>query len=208
MKLLRKLSGQGLAVIGGSFLASLLLAGCRTEEAAFSESAGQPQASVEAVHFRIGDQVTVTFSGLPPSDLIPPHDERIKEDGTITLPLIGAVKASGKAPGELQKEIQDLYVPKYYLRLTVTVKSQDLVYSVGGEVRNPGPKVYVGETTVTKAIQAAGDFTDFANKKKVRLTRAGATKPITVNCVDAQKDSSKDPQVFPGDKIDVPRRLF
>jgi polysaccharide biosynthesis/export protein VpsN len=208
MKLLRKLSGHGLVVMGGAFLASLLLAGCRTEEAAFSNTADQSLTVAEAVRFHIGDQVTVTFSGLPPSDVIPPHEERIKEDGTITLALIGAVKAAGKAPGELQKEIQDLYVPKYYLRLTVTVKSQDLVYSVGGEVKSPGPKVYVGETTVTKAIQAAGDFTDFANRKKVKLTRAGAKKPIIVNCVDALNDPSKDPQVFPGDKIDVPRRLL
>ena len=207
MKLSRKLSRRGLAVTGGAFFASLLLVGCRTEEAAFSDTAGQPLASMEAVRFRIGDQVTVTFSGLPPSDVIPPHDERIKEDGTITLPLIGAVKANGKAPGELQKEIQDLYVPKYYLRLTVTVKSQELVYYVGGEVRSPGRQQYIGEITVTKAIQSAGDFTDFAKKNSVRLTRADG-KTVTVNCLKAIEDPKLDPLVFPGDKITVPRRFF
>ncbi len=67
----------------------------------------------------IGDLVVVNLSGLP--ETIPPHEERIKEDGTITLPYIGAVKAAEKTPGELQNEIHDLYVPKIYSHLTVTV---------------------------------------------------------------------------------------
>src|SRR5512137_1618558 len=36
--------------------------------------------------FRVGDVVSVTFSGI--SEQIPAHEERIKEDGTITLFLI------------------------------------------------------------------------------------------------------------------------
>jgi protein involved in polysaccharide export with SLBB domain len=63
----------------------------------------------------------------------------------------------------------------------------------------------VGKTTVTTAIQAAGDFTEFANKKKVWLTRPGQ-KPVRVNVIDALKDPAKDLTVFPGDRIDVPRR--
>src|SRR5678815_4466249 len=62
--------------------------------------------------FGVDDIVIVSFSGL--DTVTPPaHQERIKDDGTITLPLIGAVKAKDKTPGELQKEIRTLYVPKY-----------------------------------------------------------------------------------------------
>ncbi len=68
------------------------------------------------------------------------HEETIKEDGTITLPLIGSVYAVGKTAGELQNEIYTNYVPKYYVRLTVTVKSGDRVYYVGGEVKSPGSR--------------------------------------------------------------------
>lgn len=141
------------------------------------------------------------------ADQIPEHSEPIKEDGNITLPYIGAVRAAGRTPGELQNEIRDLYVPKYYVRLTVTVKSQDRVYYVGGEVKQPGRQLYVGETTVTRAIQSAGDFTDFANRGKVWLVRAGG-KHIKVNCNKALEDPALDLPVYPGDEIQVPRRLF
>lgn len=155
--------------------------------------------------FAIGDQVTVKFSGT--IDNIPPHEERIKSDGTITLPLIGAVKAAGKTPGELQNEIHDLYVDEYYKRLTVIVTGEQRVYYVGGQVRSPGRQVYLGATTVTKAIQSAGDFTDFAAKRRVELTRPDG-KRFIIDCIKASKDPSLDLPVFPGDKIHVDMRVL
>jgi polysaccharide export outer membrane protein len=138
---------------------------------------------------------------------MPPHQEPIKEDGTITLDWIGPVQAAGKTPGELQNEIHDLYVPKYFVRLTVTVSSQERVFYVGGEVIHPGVFQYYGETTVTKAIQTAGDFTDFANRSNVSLIRANGQR-IEVNCKKALEDPSLDPPVYPGDQIHVKRRLI
>jgi len=156
-----------------------------------------------ADRFAIGDLVTVKFSGT--IDNIPQHEERIKDDGHITLPLIGAVKAVGKTPGELQKEIHDRYVPDYYKRLTVTVTGEQRVYYVGGQVRSPGRQVYLGTTTVTKAIQSAGDFNDFAAKRRVELTRADGRRFI-IDCIKAAKDPSLDLPVYPGDKINVDMR--
>ena len=153
--------------------------------------------------FAVGDLVRVIFSGI--TDPIQPHEERIKEDGTITLPLIGAIKADGKTPGELQKAITSAYVPDYYKRLTVTVTSDRRVYYVGGQVRQPGRQEYIGTTTVTKAIQSASDFNDFADRRNVVLTRADGKK-FTVNCLKAAKDPALDLPVFPGDKIEVPLR--
>lgn len=156
-----------------------------------------------ADRFAVGDLVTVKFSGT--IDRIEQHEERIKGDGTITLYLIGPVTAAGKTPGELQKEIHSLYVPKYYKRLTIIVTGEQRVYYVGGQVRSPGRQVYLGATTVTKAIQSAGDFTDFAARNRVVLTRADG-KTITVDCLKAAKDPTLDPPVYPGDKINVDMR--
>jgi protein involved in polysaccharide export with SLBB domain len=150
-----------------------------------------------------GDRVKVVFSGLQEPPL--PHEEQIKEDGNITLPYIGAVKAEGKTTAELQKEIHDKYVPTHYKHLTITVSTDRRVYYVQGQVRASGRQEYLGTTTVLKAIATAGDFTDFANRKRVVLTRADGSR-IIVDCVKAAKDSNYDLPVFPGDKIEVPMR--
>lgn len=160
----------------------------------------------DVARFRVGETVIVAFSG-PPTP-IPDHKELIKEDGTITLPLIGTIMAAGKTAGQLQQEIYDDYVPKYYVRLTVTVSSGDRVYYVGGEVRSPGRQLYVGDTTVTKAIQTAGGLTDFANHGKIWLIHAETGKRERVNYDRALQDPSKDPPVFPNDQIIVERSIF
>lgn len=202
-------------------LVAVLISGCATNsDPMFTsdpavETVSQPAAgaasnqttgaTVGTLRFKKGDLVIISFSGSP--DLLPNHEERIKEDGNITLPLIGSVKAEGKSDGELQKAIQELYVPKYYVRLTVNVKAltPEQLYSVLGEVRAPGPKAYVPGTTLTKAIGSAGGFTDFANKKSVTLTRSNGQK-LKVNYNDAIKDPKKDPPVFPDDSINVDKR--
>lgn len=208
-KLFRKMTGAGLAGWLGLVLVSLVLAGCQTssERIPFTSVEGEEEltgtpTSSDPVLVK-GDNVKVTFSGV--TETIQPHEEQIKDDGTITLPLIGAVKADGKTAGELQKVIHDKYVPDYYKRLTVTVSTDRQVYYVQGQVRTPGRQQYIGPTTVLKAVASAGDFTDFAKRKKVILTRANGQRLI-VDCVKAAKDATYDLPVFPGDKIEVPLR--
>jgi len=228
MKLLWKLSRCKWRTLG-LLLAGLILNGCSSssDEILFSDSAAPPSAQTRsatgsstgtaaapaditssdltAARFHVGDTVSVDFSDTP--EKLDENIEPIKENGTITLPLIGPVRALGKTAGELQTEIHDLYVPKYYVRLTVTVSSPQRVFYVGGEVKQPGRQLYVGETTVTKAIQSAGDFTDFANRSKVWLIRSNGEK-LKVNCNKALQDPTLDPPVYPGDQIQVPRRIF
>jgi protein involved in polysaccharide export with SLBB domain len=87
------------------------------------------------------------------------------------------------------------------------VRQLEQFYFVGGQVKAPNRYPYAGPTTVTKAIQSAGDFTDFANKKKIKLTRPNGTSSI-IDWFKAQEDPRLDLPVFPGDKIHVPQRIF
>ncbi len=154
----------------------------------------------------IGDVVSITFSGLP--ETIEPQDKPIKEDGTITLPDVGRVKAVGKTIGELEDTIHDLYVPKIYTHLNVTVKtSSDRVFYISGEVKSPGRVIYAGDITVSKAITSAGDFTDFADRSDVILIRANGER-FELNMNRILSGKNPDPPVFPGDQIKVGRRLF
>ena len=149
--------------------------------------------------------MVIEFSGV--NDPPPRHEERIKMDGRITLPSIGAVEAAGKTRGELQDTIHNLYVPNYYRYLTVIVRNEGRFFYVKGQVRNPNQYPYIKEMTVLKAIAVAGDFTDFAKKTKVQVTRADGRK-VTVNCIKAMRDDRLDLPIYPDDAIEVPRRYF
>ena len=91
--------------------------------------------------------------------------------------------------------------------MTVTVKPGDRFYSVDGEVRNAGPKPYLGKTDVVDAIAAAGGFTDFAKKSKVQLIHPNGKKEI-INYEKAIDDSTYNRAVYPGDQVIVPRRFL
>ncbi len=181
----------------------MFLSGC----ASTNEADVNPK-PVDVSHLHVGDTVTVILTGLPTDGSVSPHEEAIKEDGTITLQEIGSVQAAGKTAGELQRDIQNAYVPRFYTHITATVTTtSERVYYVQGQVNHPGEQLYRENMTVTRAIAAAGDFTDFANRKKVVLTRANGQR-IKVNCEDILDNGAPDPVVYPGDQIQVYPRMF
>jgi len=191
----------------GLLLASLFLTGCETTgfDQPVPSATGDKTTNPVVARFHVGETVIVNFSGPPEPPMA--HEELIKEDGTITLQWIGAVQAAGKTAGELQYEIQTNYVPKYYVRLTVTVKPGDLFYFVQGEVNSHGSRLpYTGETTVTKAIAAAGGFSNFAYHT-VTLIRASG-QVIKVDVDKATTHPALDLKVYPGDQIVVDHSIF
>jgi len=197
------------AVIVGVCFSGLFLVGCGSHSPDRSP-AGQAPASISEGSFdtfRAGESLTITFTDLPTP--IPEWNDKIKEDGTITLMHNQTFVATNRTRGDLEKEIRARYVPDWYKSMTVTVTppQSSRFYYVGGEVKSPGRQVYIGPITVTKAIQTAGDFTDFAKKTRIELTRVDGHVQI-INWKKAQKEPRLDPEVFPGDKIVVRRRVW
>lgn len=153
----------------------------------------------------VGQNLTIMFADIPnPPD---PVVQRVREDGTISLMLGVQVEAAGKKPGELQDLIHDAYVPKYFQRLTVTVRTEERVFYVRGAVRRPDRYVYAGEMTVLKAISVAGDFNEFAMRKKVEIIRSDGTK-VKVDCKKALNNPKYDVPVYPGDTVTVPQKIW
>ena len=209
--MLNKIKNLRLLVVALTFASVVLtigLSGCATadNEGLMDEPPGGTNAVLPKID--VGDTVTVTLTASGIDDLPPAQEKPIKEDGTITLPDIGQVRAAGKTPGELEDIIHGLYVPKFYTHLNVTVKtSSDRVYFVRGEVKSPGRIIYVGPITVTKSITSAGDFTDFANHKNVMLIRSNG-KRYKLNCNRILNGYDPDPPVYPGDQIEVKRQVW
>jgi polysaccharide export outer membrane protein len=185
-----------------------LLAGCGTN----TPPPNQPQAQAQGTGaltdpLRISDRVKIDITGTP--ETIEPSEKEIQGDGTINVQMIGRIQAAGKTPGQLEKDIQEALVPKYYAHAAVTVAPAGRFFYVGGEVAQAGQGgriMYSGPITVTRAIDAAGGFSPFGNKRKVRLTRVDGTS-IIVNYRKAVVHPEDDPPVYPGDTIYIPRRF-
>lgn len=171
--------------------------GCRGPKAA---------STADAYTFRVGDLVTVDLRGIS-SGFHKAYEGSIKEDGTITLPDVGAITFANKTVVELHEELTARY-SKYYETMRVWINSYpNGIYYIGGEVKQPGPKAYLGKTTITVAIQEAGGFTESANVKEVVLSRPNA-RGKKVNAIAATTNPSLDLPVYPGDRIDVPRKWW
>ncbi len=210
MRLLTSIMPRYLNTLCLFFLAAAL-AGCQsdapTPPISHAPVATDPAVNTTVGPLRVGDRVKVVLTGTPESNLPIEQEQDIAADQTIQLNYIGKVRAAGLTPAELQEEIQTNYVPKFYKHINVTVTPPLHTFFVGGEVVKGDRFPYTGPITVMDAIKTAGGFTPFARKKAVQLTRVDGSI-IIVNCIEVLKHPEKDPPVYPGDKVDVPRRFW
>jgi protein involved in polysaccharide export with SLBB domain len=202
MKVLRQDLPRYVSALCALMLA-VMLAGCLTDSPPPTTA---PPHDPTQDPLRVGDRIKVELSGIP--DTMQPIEQDIKEDGSINLPYVGRIIAAGKSPSKLEQEVTTNYVPRYFTHITVTVTPMARFFYVGGQVNNTagGRILYSGPITVMGAIQAAGDFTPFANKRNVQITRSNGTIEH-VNCIQAIKHPEKDVQIYPGDRIWVGRRF-
>jgi len=95
----------------------------------------------------------------------------VDESGQITLPIIGTIEVQGKTISDIKKQIDEAYKPHLKL-VSSSVKLSNMHITIFGEVNKPGVQnLYNERTTLLDAISVAGDFTDFGNRKKVKLIR-------------------------------------
>jgi protein involved in polysaccharide export with SLBB domain len=115
-----------------------------------------------------GDTVRISFPAAPELN----QTQKISADGSLSLPLIGEVAASGKTVGELQVELARLYKPQLQdNEVLVTLDTRAVPVVVSGAVQKPGKIVFERPATVLEAIMEAGGFTPEADLKKVSLIR-------------------------------------
>ncbi len=133
----------------------------------------------------------------------------VRSDGMITLPLVGDIKASGKTPMELAKEISE-QLKKYVQDPSVTVSVNQMnskkVFLIG-EVAKAGAIQMTPGMTLLEAVGSAGGLTQFANTRKMYILRMadGKQQKISVEYKQALKgDHSLNLTLNPGDTIVVP----
>lgn len=193
-----------LAVLFSSAL--LALGGCQSDQG--SSSPGNRRNPVpegrSAAQLRPGDGIVVSLQSIPSPRSIP---LQIDEQGSITLPYIGNVKAGGLTASQLADAIASRYLDgKIYTLIDVSVTIAERFVYIGGEVGSPGRLTWSPDLTLSKAITAAGGWGLYARKDAVVLSRD--EKSYTLNARLAEKDSNEDPILLPGDRINIPRSPF
>ncbi|MDE3066491.1 MAG: polysaccharide export protein [Verrucomicrobiota bacterium] len=179
-------------------------------------SSGQPLDALDN-RYKLGPGDQILYQVIEDQDA--PTNLTITDSGDLEVPYYGLVHAAGKTCRQVAEEIKTLLQKRLYYRATVVIALAvankawvaGKVY-VTGQVRQPGGyEIKAGEKmTVSKAILDAGGFSDFSDKKHVRLIRktAAGQETFVVNVLDVWKGQlNKDLAVQPGDLVVVPQSL-
>ena len=123
-------------------------------------------------------------------------------DGTISLPLIGAVKAEGLSIEQLRQAVEARLAAGFYAspRISAQVILSRPVY-VLGEVNKAGAFPYVPDLTLAKVAALAGGYTYRARTNVIGIRRAGAAEEVLVTADQAMP-------LAPGDTVRVLERHF
>lgn len=153
----------------------------------------------QAPRLQAGDKVKLVVFGEEKIS----GDYEIDQNGRITVPLIGAVRAAGLTKADLQQTLAARLRDGQILRdpvVTIDVSSFRPFY-VLGEVEKPGEYTFRNGLNVMSAVAVAGGYTYRASKSKVLVQRAGQ-KTFT------EYELSPDIPIQPGDLVSVPERYF
>jgi polysaccharide export outer membrane protein len=97
----------------------------------------------------------------------------IDAGGSITMPLIGAVRARGLTPAGLAAEITGKLRNGYIREPSVAVEIEAYrPFFILGEVAAPGQYPYVPNMSVESAVAIAGGFSPRAKRDRVTLTHS------------------------------------
>jgi len=145
---------------------------------------------------------------------------RVTTDGTVLLPLIGAVKVGGKTIKAATEEVTALYKKDYLVKPEVAIslvehfegKERTARLNVLGQVARPGTVDIAADkgTPIIDVIALAGGFTRMARESKITVTRSvgGQQKVFKVNGKEQSTGETTVFLVYPGDTIFVSESLF
>lgn len=101
---------------------------------------------------------------------------KLNEKGVLELPTIGTFNLLGKTLFEAEEMIR-VTTEKYFSEPLVKLNILDFGITIIGEVNNPGKiNIFKSEINLLEAIGLAGGFTEFANRKKVKVIRLSQEK--------------------------------
>lgn len=211
-------------------LATVAVSGCASSDPSpsdlpgrFWRRPGKVEITTDPAQFRVWADRGVYLLG--PGDLLAigvmdllevgqKHDEvvEVEADGTITLPVVGPVKAAGLSAGQVRDEIVAALQERYLEQPQVTVSVQDYrskEIAVLGAVAKPGAiPLRRNATTVLGAIALAGGLSDDQSPSGRLLRGSGVDdgRPFVID-LDLERlnagDLTQNYVMYPGDILQV-----
>ncbi len=140
----------------------------------------------------------------------------VRPDGFFSAPLIPEMRAAGKTPAELSREVQEAltrFVRDPVVSIVVSgfqgVHAQQI--RIVGEATRPQSVAYRQNMTLLDVMIQVGGLTEFADGNNAVLVRgAEGGKQYSVRLKDLLKrgDISANAAVLPGDIVIVPQSWF
>jgi polysaccharide export outer membrane protein len=173
------------------------------------------------IKFGIGDVVSVTIfeaaagglfipteAGVRPGNFVTLPDQTVDNDGNISVPYAGLIKAAGRYNGEIQDDIVNRIKNRAIEPQVVVSLSQQRtsLVSVFGEVNTPSrfpAAAYGAKDRITDAITRAGGIKGQGYETWVMLQRG--PRRATVPFANLVYEPSNNIYVQPGDRIYVYR---
>jgi polysaccharide export outer membrane protein len=189
----------------------VVLAGC-PKPVPFHDYAKEPDPRATELVLGVGDVVAINVWENKEFNT----EATIRPDGTITMPLIGDLKAAGETPSSLKKQIKTQLAD--YVKstpgtelVTIAVKAwRSYKFTIQGEISRPGVYSSEGFVTVADAVAMAGGLTRFAKQSEIKIFRPDpATKkprqiPIDYGQITSGKRLDMNIWILAGDVISVP----
>jgi polysaccharide export outer membrane protein len=108
---------------------------------------------------------------------------RVRDDGKVSIPLLGDAPAASKAPTDLARDVGALLEARNLAvatRVTVLLEERaPLRVSVLGEVARPGFYPLDPGAGLAEALASAGGFTEFAHRDRLYVVRR-SPEPVRV----------------------------
>lgn len=140
-------------------------------------------------------------------------ERRVQDDGSIDLPLLGQVTASGVSPMDLRDRIAAMLTAKFVNQAYVTVNVKEYanrpILILGGVAR-PGALNVAGRWTLQQAILNAGGLAPGAGKKiaVLRTAENGLTDRLEIDSDElfVRLNPVWNIPIYPGDVVNVGTR--